>query len=368
MQTTPLVVDGVMYLTTPENAVYALDAATGNVFWTYQHDVSETLALCCGKQSRGVAVRGDRLYLTTMDAHLIALDAPTGTELWDRTIADHLAGYSMTAAPLVVNDLVITGTGGGEFGIRGWVDAYDAETGERRWRAYTIPAPGEPNHETWAGDSWRTGGASTWMTGSYDPALNLIFWGSAIPDLTGTARSERATTCIRTASSPSTPTPGKSSGTSSSPPTTSTTGMPVRFGARRFRGQRPDHQGDSLGQPERLLLRPRPGDRPIPAREGVRDADLGAGSRRQRSPDPGPDMEPSPEGRLVFPDVTGASNWWSPSYSPMTGLFYTMAYDGAATYFTADTEYEAGKLFVGGSYTRDVPADTYVSAVRAITR
>ena len=123
-----------MYLTTPDNAVYALDAATGNVFWTYQHDVSETLALCCGKQSRGVAVRGDRLYLTTMDAHLIALDAATGTELWDRTIADHLAGYSMTAAPLVVNDLVITGTGGGEFGIRGWVDAYDAETGERRWR------------------------------------------------------------------------------------------------------------------------------------------------------------------------------------------------------------------------------------------
>ena len=102
VQTTPLVVDGIMYLTTPENEVYAVDAATGNVFWTYRHDLDDTLALCCSKQSRGVGMLGERLYLTTMDAHLIALDAATGTELWDRKIADHLAGYSMTAAPLVV--------------------------------------------------------------------------------------------------------------------------------------------------------------------------------------------------------------------------------------------------------------------------
>ena len=139
VQTSPLVVDGIMYLTTPENEVYALDAATGNVFWSYQHDLDETLTLCCSKQSRGVGILGDRLYLTTMDAHLIALDAATGTELWDRKIADHLAGYSMTAAPLVVKDMIVTGTGGGEYGIRGWVDAYNAQTGERRWRAYTIP-------------------------------------------------------------------------------------------------------------------------------------------------------------------------------------------------------------------------------------
>ena len=367
VQTTPLVVDGVMYLTTPENAVYALDAATGNVFWTYRHDVSETLALCCGKQSRGVAVRGDRLYLTTMDAHLIALDAPTGTELWDRTIADHLAGYSMTAAPLVVNDLVITGTGGGEFGIRGWVDAYDAETGERRWRAYTIPAPGEPNHETWAGDSWRTGGASTWMTGSYDPALNLIFWGvgNPGPDWNGEVRE------------------GDNLYSDSVIAIDADTGE-IKW---HFQFTPHDvHDWDACQIPvlvdfevngrtiKAILWANRNGFFYVLDRETGRfllGKEFATQTWAQGLDDNGhpirvPDMEPSPEGRLVFPDVTGASNWWSPSYSPMTGLFYTMAYDGAATYFTADTEYEAGKLFVGGSYTRDVPADTYVSAVRAI--
>ena len=190
VQTSPLVVDGIMYLTTPDNEVYALDAATGHVFWTYTHDLADTLTLCCSKQSRGVAMLGDRLYMTTLDARLVALDAATGTRLWDRQIADNLAGYSMTAAPLVVKDMVVTGTGGGEYGIRGWVDAYDAATGERRWRAYTIPGPGEPGNETWAGDSWQTGGASTWMTGSYDPDLNLIYWGvgNPGPDWNGATR------------------------------------------------------------------------------------------------------------------------------------------------------------------------------------
>ena len=367
VQTSPLVVDGVMYLTTPENEVFALDAATGHVFWSYRHDLADTLTLCCGKQSRGVAMLGDRLYMTTMDAHLIALDAATGHEVWDRRIADHLAGYSMTAAPLVVKDLVVTGAGGGEYGIRGWVDAYDAATGERRWRAYTIPGPGEPGHDTWAGDSWRTGGASTWMTGSYDPALNLIYWGvgNPGPDWNGETRE------------------GDNLYSDSVIAIDADTGE-IEW---HFQFTPHDvHDWDACqipvlvdmeldGRPRKLMLwanrngffyvLDRETGRFLLAREYARQT-WAQGIDDSGRPIRAPDMEPTPEGRLVFPDVNGASNWWSPSYSPLTGLFYTMAYDGGAIYYSADAEYEPGKLFVGGGYERPAPVDTYVSAVRAI--
>ena len=367
VQTSPLVVDGVMYLTTPENEVYALDAATGNVFWTYQHDLSDTLTLCCSKQSRGVAMLGDRLYLTTMDAHLIALDAATGSELWDKTMADHLAGYSMTAAPLVVKDLIVTGTGGGEYGIRGWVDAYDAETGERRWRANTIPGPGEPGHETWEGDSWRTGGASTWMTGSYDPALNLIYWGVGNPGPDWNGEVRRGDNLY----------------------SDSVIAIDADTGEIKWHFQftpHDVHDWDACQIPvlvdldvngttvKAMLWANRNGFFYVLDRvtgRFLRGAEFAKQTWAQGLDDSGrpirvPNMEPSPEGRLVFPDVNGASNWWSPSYSPVTGLFYTMAYDGGATFYTADAEYEPGKLFLGGSYERKVPVDTYVSAVRAV--
>ena len=124
---------------------------------------------------------GTTLYLATMDAHLVALDTATGNVLWNTEVANHLDGYSMTAAPLVVNDLVITGIAGGEFGIRGFVDAYDAKTGTRRWRTNMIPGEGEPGNDTWEDDSWKTGGASTWQIGAFDPALNLVYWGVGNP-------------------------------------------------------------------------------------------------------------------------------------------------------------------------------------------
>ena len=367
VQTSPLVVDGVMYLTTPDNEVYALDAATGHVFWTYRHDQSDTLTLCCGKQSRGVAMLGGRLYMTTLDARLIALDAATGAELWDRRIADNLAGYSMTAAPLVVRDMVVTGTGGGEYGIRGWVDAYDAETGERRWRAYTIPGPGEPGHDTWAGDSWRTGGASTWMTGSYDPALNLIYWGvgNPGPDWNGATRA------------------GDNLYSDSVIAIDADTGE-IRW---HFQFTPHDvHDWDACqipvlvdtvfrGRERKLMLwanrngffyvLDRENGRFLLAREYAAQT-WALGIDDSGRPIRAPDMEPTPEGRLVFPEVNGASNWWSPSFSPATGLFYTMAYDGGATFYSAEADYEPGKLFVGGGYARDEPVDTYVSAVRAI--
>ncbi|MYK86995.1 MAG: PQQ-binding-like beta-propeller repeat protein, partial [Acidobacteria bacterium] len=180
-ETTPLVVDGVMFITESPSNVTAVDATTGRPFWRYEHPLPDDLRICCGRNNRGVAILGETLYMSTLDAHLVAIDARTGNLVWDAEVADYRGGYSKTAAPLVVKDRVVTGIAGGEFGIRGFLDSYDAETGELEWRTYTIPGPDHPDNETWLGDSWRTGGSPTWITGSYDPELNLVYWGTGNP-------------------------------------------------------------------------------------------------------------------------------------------------------------------------------------------
>src|SRR5262249_46371073 len=149
LETTPLVVDGVMYITQPPSDVVALDAKTGRVFWMYRHFASADVRTCCGAVNHGVAVLNETVYLATLDAHLVALDARTGGVLWTTTVATARAGYVMTLAPLAIRDKVIVGVAGGEFGIRGFIAAYDARTGREAWRFNTIPAPGEPGHETW---------------------------------------------------------------------------------------------------------------------------------------------------------------------------------------------------------------------------
>src|SRR5262249_17497804 len=137
--------------------------------------------VCCGQVNRGVAALGDTLFIGTVDAHLIALDARTGTIRWDTVVADYKHGYSLTAAPLAVKDKIVVGMAGGEYGVRGFLDAYDARTGKQAWRFWTVPAVGERGNETWDGDSWKTGSATTWVTGSYDPTQNLVFWGTGNP-------------------------------------------------------------------------------------------------------------------------------------------------------------------------------------------
>ena len=180
-QSTPLVVDGIMYVTQRPNDVLAVDAQTGRAFWQYRYTVSPDARVCCGSNNRGVAILGDMLYMGTLDAHLVALDAKNGRPLWNVTVGDPKLGYSITMAPLVVKDKVLVGVGGGEYGIRGFIAAFDAKTGKEAWRFYTIPGPGEPGHETWKGDAWKTGGGSIWVTPSYDPALNLTYWGVGNP-------------------------------------------------------------------------------------------------------------------------------------------------------------------------------------------
>ena len=197
-QATPLVVDGVMYVTQRPNDVLAIDARTGRVFWQYRYTVSPDARVCCGANNRGLAILGSTLFMGTLDGHLVAIDTVGGRPLWNVRVGDPGLGYSITMAPLAVKDKVLVGVGGGEYGIRGFVAAFDPMSGKEVWRFYTIPGPGEKGHDTWSGDTWKTGGGSVWMTPSYDPALDLTYWGMAIPGPTGTRTSAPATTCSPT--------------------------------------------------------------------------------------------------------------------------------------------------------------------------
>ena len=185
LEATPLLRDGVLYVSADGSRVFAIDARTGAKIWSYDPEMSaeSERVYCCGSINRGVALFGDLVYVGTMDARLVALDALSGDVRWEAQVIDWRDGYSITGAPLVVKDMVLTGVAGGEFGIRGFVKAFDARSGEPRWTAYTIPGPGEPGNETWPGDTWKHGGGPTWTTGVYDPALELVYWntGNAAP-------------------------------------------------------------------------------------------------------------------------------------------------------------------------------------------
>ena len=184
-EATPLVLDGVMYVTGPNGFAWALDARTGRPFWRYRRDLPNNLTYgASAPVNRGFGALGDRLFITTLDAHLLALDMKTGNVLWDIELADYKLGYSATMAPLVVKDRVIVGISGGDYPTRGFLDAYDPATGKRIWRFYTVPDPGEPGSETWPASpvALARGGGGTWVTGSYDPELNTIYWGTGNPN------------------------------------------------------------------------------------------------------------------------------------------------------------------------------------------
>jgi alcohol dehydrogenase (cytochrome c) len=187
----PIVVDGVMYVSGWDGWVWAIDAKTGQNLWVYKHAIPFDTSLCCGNMNRGVAVAKGKVFAVTLNAHVIALDAATGKCVWDSTYGDVRAGESATVAPLIVKDLVIVGSSGGEFGVRGHLDAFDLETGRHVWRTYTVPKPGEPGSETWPdGPAWARGGGNCWVTGTYDPELNLMYWGTGnpSPDFDGAVR------------------------------------------------------------------------------------------------------------------------------------------------------------------------------------
>ena len=186
----PLVYDGIMYVTTSYNRLMAVNARTGELYWRYDHQQPEDLRICCGPANRGASIHGDRIFMATLDAKILAFDRLSGEKLWESEIIDYSRGFSATSAPLIVKNLAIIGVGGGEFGVRGFFDAYNIETGEREWRHYTVPAEGEPGYETWSGNSYETGGAPAWVIGTYDPELDLLYWttGNPAPDWNGDAR------------------------------------------------------------------------------------------------------------------------------------------------------------------------------------
>ncbi|MFF4835374.1 PQQ-dependent dehydrogenase, methanol/ethanol family [Streptomyces sp. NPDC001315] len=188
----PIIVDGVMFLSGWDGWVWALDAKTGVEIWRYKHAVPFDVSLCCGNVNRGVAVAQGKVFFVTANARVLALDATTGKQVWDKTYGDVRAGESATVAPLIVKNMVIVGSSGGEFGVRGHLDAFDLETGEHQWRCYTVPKPGEPGSETWPadGEAWARGGANCWVTGTFDPETNLLYVGTGnpAPDFDGGVR------------------------------------------------------------------------------------------------------------------------------------------------------------------------------------
>ncbi len=176
-QAPPIVHDGVMFVTTPESQVLALDARSGNLLWRYRRQLPDDIVRG-HRTNRGVGLYGDLVFVTALDAVVVALDARTGEVVWEQAVEDYHTGYYMTMAPLVANGKVMVGVSGGERGIRGFVVALDPKDGHEVWRTYTVPGPGEPGSEGWPGETWRTGGASVWITGSFDPELNLTYWGT----------------------------------------------------------------------------------------------------------------------------------------------------------------------------------------------
>jgi alcohol dehydrogenase (cytochrome c) len=179
-QSPPIVNDGVMFVTTPFNQILALDAKTGDILWRYRRQLPFDLRIG-HPTNRGVALYDDKVFMATSDAKVVALQAATGEVVWESTVEDYNGGYYMTLAPLAARGKVMVGVSGGERGIRGFVVALDARNGEQVWKTFTVPGPGEPGHDTWPGESWRTGGAPVWVTGSYDPELGLTYWGTGNP-------------------------------------------------------------------------------------------------------------------------------------------------------------------------------------------
>jgi alcohol dehydrogenase (cytochrome c) len=190
--TTPLVNNGVMYVTASWSKLFALDAKTGEMLWRYDHTLPEDVAkyACCDVVNRGVALYGENVYLATLDLHVVALNAKTGKVVWDQKLGDYQEAYTFTVAPLAVKGKIVVGTSNGEYPVRGFIEALDAATGKSVWRTYTVPGKGEPGNDTWGGDSWKYGGGSAWVTGAYDPNANTLYWGTGnpAPDWDGEAR------------------------------------------------------------------------------------------------------------------------------------------------------------------------------------
>jgi alcohol dehydrogenase (cytochrome c) len=362
-ETTPLMVDGILFATGPDNRVFALDARTGRPIWLYQRQLPSDIRPCCGRVNRGVAILGNKVIFGTLDAHVIALDSKTGSVIWDVPSADYKLGYSFTLAPLAVKNLVILGVSGGEYGIRGFIDAYDSETGQRKWRFYTVPSPGEPGHETWEGDSWKVGGAPAWITGTYDPATNQLFWptGNPSPSNRGAGRAGdnlySNTLLALDADS------GKLNWyfqlTRHDEHDWDATQVPVIIddGDKRLIAQA-NRNGFFyvLDRGTHKLLFANPYGKITWSNS--KDAEGRPVSNKE--------SQPTLNGQQVCPGAAGTTNWMSPTFDSQTGLFYVNAREQCDIFSTAPQPYEAGHAYYGSAYFPSDEAEPYWGALRAL--
>ena len=367
LEVTPVVVDGVMYVTSA-NQVIALDARSGRSIWRYQRPLTKGLVGdAAGAINRGVAILGDKVFMVTDHAHLIALHRLTGNLLWDVEMADWREHYGATSAPLVVKDLVISGISGGDEGVRGFLDAYKASTGERVWRFWTIPTPGAPLSETWVGNALPHGCATTWLTGTYDAQANLLYWttGNPCPDYNGDER--------------------KGDNLYSD----SALALEPETGRLRWYYQFTPHDlhdwdaqqtpmlidAEFQGRKRKLLAQAnrngffyvldRITGELLLAKPFVEQLTWASGIGPDGRPQVLSGAEPTPAGAKVCPAVEGATNWMSTAYNPETGLFYVMALEKCVLYSKSPAPWERGKSFYGGG-TRDAPNEPGRKYLRAI--
>lgn len=366
IEASPIVVDGTMFLTLPEGIVVAVDGTTGEQIWRHESPLEDGLSVCCGRVNRGVAVLDDVVYATTLDSRLQALDAATGSLRWETQVAERADGYTITVAPLAINDKVVVGISGGEYGIRGFLDAYRAADGERAWRFHTIPGPGEAGNETWLGDSWRTGGGPTWVTGSFDPDLNLLYWGvgNPAPDFDGSTR------------------------LGDNLYTNSVVALDADSGTLRWHFQFTPHDlhdydanqvpvlVDSEIHPDRTLMYWANRNGFFYRLNRATGAFLGAipfarqnwtgGLDENGRPSALAASVPSTRGVTVWPGAAGATNWPPPSFNPATGLLYVTRLNRPSVFFNVEAPKprDPEKQWLGSAWT--VVPDTSATSLVAI--
>jgi alcohol dehydrogenase (cytochrome c) len=357
-ETVPLVVHGVMYFTTGKGDIYAADARSGRQLWHYQYEIPKDAKYCCGTINRGLAVLGRRLFMLTPDTRLLAVDIRNGSLLWNVEVAPSTGGgYGGTEAPLVVKDKVVLGVAAGDFGIRGFVDAYEVETGKRAWRFWTIPGPGEPGNETWGGDSWEHGGGAAWMTGTYDVALNTIYWGvgNPAPNLSASVR------------------PGDNLYSDSVVALDADTGK-LKWYFQFTPHDTYDYDATEApmlvdipwhGKPRKLLFQAnrngffyvldRESGQFLSAKAFVKTT-WATGIDGKGRPIRVPGLVPSSEGTVVCPQCAGGTNWMAPSYNPQTSLFYFNVREGCDVFFSEPPVYKEGTSYWATSYRADAEA------------
>ncbi|HTW64599.1 MAG TPA: PQQ-dependent dehydrogenase, methanol/ethanol family [Bryobacteraceae bacterium] len=366
VEASPLVADGIMYLAEPGGSVTALDTLTGRPMWKYVRTILPGARGCCGQVNRGVAILNDMVFVGTFDSHLVALDIKSGILRWDVEVADPRLGHSITGAPLAIKDKILVGIAGGEYGVRGFVDAYDAKTGRRAWRFWTVPAAGEPGSETWAGDSAKTGAAPTWVTGAYEPETNTVFWGTGNPgpDWNGDMRagSNLYSDCLLALDGDTGKLKWYFQFTPHDTHDWDSTEVPVLADAV-VRGEK--HKAVLFGNRNAFYyVLDRTTGRFLAGRDFAKQS-WAKGLDDSGKPIVVVNSEPTVAGAKVYPDVTGGTNWFSPSYSPQTNLFYVAARDVGGIFLKGDPKFRSGAQFNGGGQA-PIAGEESLGAIRAL--